>query len=735
MADFRSAPRRRWPRASKFLSLAFLSLSLAPVPVLADGGQVTGGQITGGQVTGGDGAILPDDPARPVETIIVVGHRSEPDFAMTGVEPVLEGRLSTLEDVFRGTPGVILEPVFGGVDHPRFSIRGSGLQRGTQPAGRGIDLRLDGVPMTYADTSFDFVEWIDPLMYDRVSVLRGGRGVLDGAGALGGVVNFTGRAGGGDPSVTARGEIGSFDYRRGQVAASGGNDVRVFATGTWFEQDGFREHNAQEVWRAYGGLDTDVTDTLSLRATVLWSDSELELPGPQTLAQIDAGSRAAQPRNVAGDWRRFAERTRVTTGLTFADDGTALDVDVGYMATDVEFRRRDAQVEENEDWSLVSTLRRDVAWPSGQGSAGLGVIYQHNSRDQRQFLNGGGTPPTFTGARGALWADNDLTASRLTLQSTAEIPVGAAGRLDLAAAWNRHTREIEDRFATRPERPAAELDRTYDGFTGLALMSWDTADGITLFGGISHVMEAPTYDILLINVAGTPGPGGALVTGADPRRPRVLDIDDQTATTVEAGARGRIGAVDFDITLYRAWLDGEIVSTSDFVNQVVTSAGNADNTTRWGVEAAANALLAGDILSAGDALSLAVDWTWTDARFDDDPIFGDNRLPILAPHVIEGRLGYVAANGLSATLFTTIVPQGGYADYANSLRADGYATLGGRLSWQRGGIILFVEGRNLTDERFPSSVISARNNLAGMDAAAFAPGEGAAVTFGVQAAF
>ena len=81
-----------------------------------------------------------------------------------------------------------VRPVFGGIDHPRFSIRGSGLQRGTQPAGRGIELRLDGLPITSADTSFDFVEFLEPLFFGEVGILRGGRGALEGGSTLGGIM-------------------------------------------------------------------------------------------------------------------------------------------------------------------------------------------------------------------------------------------------------------------------------------------------------------------------------------------------------------------------------------------------------------------------------------------------------------------------------------------------------------------------------------------------------------------
>lgn len=670
----------------------------------------------------------------PLDTIIVLGEPVDTRPEEFVVDPVLEGRLATLDDLFRGTPGLLVEPVFGGIDHPRFSIRGSGLQRGTQPAGRGIELRLDGVPITYGDTSFDFVEWIDPLLFSEVTVLRGGRGALAGAAAIGGIVDFTGRSGEGDGGLLGRVEGGSFDFARGQLAVSGGSErTNGFASATWFSQDGFREHNAQEAARAFARGRHRVSDVVTLRGSFLYADSELELPGPQTLGQIDAGSTAAQPNNVLGDWRRFAERARVSAGVSTEFGRRSLEIDTAYMTNDVRFRRRDVQTEDNEDLALTFRYRDDslgdrVTW-------GVNLIAQRNDRRQQQFFNGGGTPPTFTGRQGDRWADNDLEATRLTTQARATVMLAESLTLDVVAGWDWHGREVVDNFAgIRPDRPAATLDRDYDGFNGLALLSWSTGPGVTLFAGLSHVIEPPTYDVLLINRAGTPGPMNALLNGADPRRPIVRDLDEQSAVTLEGGARGQLGALTFDATVYVAWLDGEIVSTTDAVTQNVTSVGNADETRRFGVEASANARLGEDLLRAGDQLHVGIDWTYTDATFDGDPAFGDNQLPIIVEHLIESRVSY-ALGGLSAEAFATFVPDGGFADYANTVRADGYTTLGVRVSYDAGRVLVFAEGRNITDAEYVSSVIGARNNLAGVDNPIFAPGEPAAFTIGIQARF
>ena len=671
--------------------------------------------------------------ATPLETLIVVGYepRSKPNEDVT--TPVLEGRLATLEDLLRDTPGVQIESVFGGIDHPRFSIRGSGLQRGTQPPGRGIELRLDGLPITYADTSFDFVEFLEPLFFGEVSILRGGRGALEGGSTLGGIVDFRGRSGIIDPGLTARGEIGSFDYLRGQAAYAGSSlNGEGFGSVSWFSQDGFREFGAQEALRAYGRYSYDVSDRVTLRISGLANDSELELPGPQTLAQIDAGSKAAQPNGILGDWRRFTDQYRLSSGISVDLGGPRIELDAAYMVTDVEFRRRDVQVEDNDDFTFAARLRDNHEADLGWGAT---IIYQRNDRRQQQFFNGGGTPPTFSGARGDQWGDNDLSADRLTAQLRGHVKPADNVRLDFAAGWDWHGRNISDNFAgIRAERPVTQLDDSYDGFNGLALLSVDIEPRLTLFTGVSHVIEPPTYDVLLINASGMPGPNNALLDGPNPRRPVVRQLDEQTAITAEAGIRGEVGNVRLDFTLYRAWIDNEIVSTANFVEQRVTSVGNADDTRRWGIESSFGALVAEDIFRDGDHFDISADWTWTEARFDNDPIFGDNFLPIVVEHRFGARAAYRSGRIL-ADLFITYVPDGGFADYENTLRADGYATLGARVSYDTGRFLIFVEGRNLTDARYVSSVIAAQNNLEGNDFPTFAPGEPAAVTVGLQARF
>lgn len=671
----------------------------------------------------------------PIETIVVIASRPSQAAMVAALEPSRDGRLSTLSDLFRAAPGIIVEPVFGGVDHPRFSIRGSGLQRGTMPAGRGIELRLDGLPMTFADTSFDFVEWIEPLSFTAVKTLRGGRGALAAGTSLGGVVDFRGLSGNGPVELTARGEASSFGGRRGQASFSGGNEqTSGYMSGSWFKQSGFRDHNAQEAWRTYANASLGLTESVRLKASFLWSDSRLELPGPQTLAQITSGNRSAQPGNVRGDWRRLAERTRGTLGVAIDSGVTRFDIAGALMQTNVDFRRRDVQIEANRDWSATARLAQDLPLAGKTATLAVDAVWQDGTRNQQLYLNGGGTIPSFNGRRGRLWADNDLRAQRLSIVASLHTPLGDGLSADIAAGHARHSRTISDNFLARASRPAASLTRRYSSFTGLALLSQQIAPGLSAFGSISHIMEPPTFDLLLINIAGV-GMGDTLVDGANPRRPLITDLDAQRATTAEIGVKGEAGPISLDLTLYRSWMTGEFVSTADFVSQVVTSVGNADQTRRWGIEAQATAALAKPDWQANDSLTFDTRWTFTDARFSGDPVFGNRRLPILPPHVIGLGLAYDAPQGLTGAVFATLVPEGGFADYAGTLQAKGYATVGARAALKLKPVTLFVEGRNLFDKRYASAIIAAQNNLAGQDAATFAPGEGRAVTFGLETRF
>ena len=83
------------------------------------------------------------------------------------------------------------------------------------------------------------------------------------------------------------------------------------------------------------------------------------------------------------------------------------------------------------------------------------------------------------------------------------------------------------------------------------------------------------------------------------------------------------------------------------------------------------------------------------------------------------------------------VPQGAFADHANTLKVPGYALIGVQAGIDfANGVSLFVDARNLTDERFVSDIAVVTNaaTVAG-GPVAFFPGNGRSVFGGVRASF
>lgn len=81
-----------------------------------------------------------------------------------------ENRLLTLNDALKNQPGVVIQSLFGGLDQPRLSIRGSGIQ--SAPLSRGVLLLQDGLPLNEADGSFHS-SMIDVHDVQFVSIRRG----------------------------------------------------------------------------------------------------------------------------------------------------------------------------------------------------------------------------------------------------------------------------------------------------------------------------------------------------------------------------------------------------------------------------------------------------------------------------------------------------------------------------------------------------------------------------------
>jgi iron complex outermembrane receptor protein len=132
-----------------------------------------------------------------------------------------------------------------------------------------------------------------------------------------------------------------------------------------------------------------------------------------------------------------------------------------------------------------------------------------------------------------------------------------------------------------------------------------------------------------------------------------------------------------------------------------------------------------------DKLWLNTAYTFNDFRFDNDPTYGNNQLPGAPRHFIRSELLYKHPSGVYFGPNLEWVPEAFYVDSKNTLDTDAYALLGAKLGFDNGGkITAYIEGRNLTDEAYISSVSIA--TVANENSTLFEPGTGRAVYGGIQ---
>src|SRR5690606_22161872 len=107
----------------------------------------------------------------------------------------------------------------------------------------------------------------------------------------------------------------------------------------------------------------------------------------------------------------------------------------------------------------------------------------------------------------------------------------------------------------------------------------------------------------------------------------------QRALTFEFGSRGRFGMAEWDIAFYRTHIRNELLARVDPVTRFPIGMVNADKTVHQGVELGLDMELA-------KMLYLRQMYTFSDFKFDGDPVFGNNQLAGIPRHFYKAELLY-----------------------------------------------------------------------------------------------
>ncbi|SDO04911.1 TonB-dependent receptor family protein [Pseudomonas jinjuensis] len=609
---------------------------------------------------------------------------------LVDAETYKTGRTSTLQDALGLAPGVFIQPRFG-AEEARLSIRGSGLQRTFH--GRGLLLMQDGAPVNLADGSFDF-QTIEPLAVDHIEVLRGANAWRYGAANLGGAINFVSPTGKTAPPVDLRLEAGSFDYNRQYAAVAqdfGGLDGYLSANN--YSQDGFRDHARQENQRYFANLGGKINENLASRLYLTHVESDSDLPGNLTRAQMRRNPEQAAPGNITGDQQRNYILDRIGNVTTLQlGGGHSLQLSSYYSEKSLFHPIFQVLDIDSEDYGL----RLAHIWENEQGwSWHGGVETSHGRNQQDNYLNVGGH-------KGAKVDDLDQTARNLNAFGELAIPVAEQWKLIGGLSWLHQQRDSDDKLVIGRD---TSFDKTYTGRIGRIGLLHELAPGAQMFANFSQSFEPPTFSELT---------GGQVIAFAP--------NDAQKANTWEVGMRWSRDNIDFDMAAYRSEIRDELLTLNDADGQPLGTV-NADRTIHQGVELG-GAWTLGPVVLRGQYL-------FNDFRFDDDEVYGNNRLAGVPRQFVKGEALWQQVGWYAGPTFEW-VPSHYNVDQAETLYADGYAIWGLKAGFRpESGFGFFVEGRNLSDKTYASAtgVIA---NANGRDSAQFLPGDGRSVYAGIE---
>ncbi len=637
----------------------------------------------------------PDDPpivAQARERL----SRTPGAVAVVANEMIEERTAQGLSDLLRDVPGVLAQKRYG--EESRFSIRGSGLDQSYHQ--RGVLFAQDGVPFADADGFSDFQK-LDPTTARYIEVYKGGNALRFGGAQLGGALNLitpTGKTA--QSPYLLRLEGGSFQTLRGgvQVARDWGA-WDGFGALTALSTDGFRDHSKQDQARGSFNLGRTFGEDREVRLYAYAADIDQEVPGTLTLAQALASPSSGSSAAIGTNWKRDQSILRTSLQTKWRLGPGAL-FEGGLYATATELQHPISLGIQQQVATQGAFARIDWTGEIGGHAADLfyGLSYRQGENDQHLFqttfpINGNALQKAKgvdVFAEGRWWA-------------TAHLALVAGGSYGFA------TRDYTDRL-----NGANNASKDFEWLAPRVGLIWQSDTGDQIYANVTRSVEPPHYGALVQN----PVPG-------------FVPVDAQKAWTAEIGARGRRGPLVWDVTLYRSELEDELLSFTPGPG-IPAAFFNAGDTVHQGLEAALDWTIAPDDL--GGQWLLRQSYTYSDFKFDGDPIYGDNRMPVAPEHQYRAELRYKHKSGVFIAPNVEWRPDGTYVDYRNTEKAPGYSVWNLNAGWDmKNGATVFVDARNLSDEHYVpefGAVVDADASTA-----TFYPGEGRALFAGVSYRF
>ncbi|CAA0106751.1 TonB-dependent receptor family protein [Zhongshania aliphaticivorans] len=654
-------------------------------------------------------AVLPvgafaDHAAKQMEEMLVQGQelkstlQAEQVLTPGGVSildsaSLMERNTANLSDALRYIPGVWSMSTSGS-DSIFFSSRGSNLDA-TNYDMNGIKLLQDGLPVTTADGN-NHNRVIDPLASRYATIARGANALKYGASTLGGAIDFV------TPTArnTEKNEFfvgaGSFGQQQLRLTLSSvlSESLDGLVTVEKKQRDGYRDHNESEREGVYANLGWQLSDNIESRFFFTYIANDEELAGALTEAELaadpDQAGATAESGNfqVDVDTRRFANKTTFTLSESssievgvYQENQHLYHPIVDKVLVDFDGDGPDAPVEvfsllidtDHQDRGAMLRYKHSM----GEHAILAGINWGENKVEGGNYRNDGGF-------RNGLTTVVDNSAESLEIFVMDRWQFSERWTLVYGVQSISTARDVRNTTVSSGalRNPSAD----YDSINPRAGVIYQLSDSIDVFANVSKLYEAPTNFELEDEASATSA-----------------TLSPMQGQVFEVGSRGRYeftsgGFWRWDVSLYYALIQDEILSQDDPSAPGTSLTSNVDDTIHAGIEALIDASFA---VSHTARIEPLLSITFNEFSFDGDASYGDNSFPAAPSYVVHGEIVYRHDNGFYAGPTFDIVDER-YADFSNSYTIDGYNLLGFRLGLNREAWQVYLDIRNITGEDYVS---------------------------------
>lgn len=620
------------------------------------------------------------------------------------------GRAANAEDVLALQPGVFAQATSGSSAN-KISIRGSGLNTFYQGYVLGIKFLFDGLPLTGPGGTQE--DMLDMQAVDHTDVLYGANAYLYSALSLGGAINFVSKTGRTDPGNYARFEAGSYGYQKEQLSTGGVVGAADYYVSVLHNQrDGYQDHTSNNGQGLVANFGYVFNPQLETRFFVRYREENLIQGNTLTKYQLKHDPTS----NTVPIGRKKDGSTLLGSKTTYTfDDNAKLEVGLGY--NDYPLLNGWRYSPTPQDWrskDINLTLRY---LRTGDTFLGLPSDSSVTFSNTQSYL---ADVKSHSQTTGATLQKTDYTGSRDTVFSLGnELQLNDKTWLSSGLSLINVKRKADIKFTTGVNTSTFPngVEYTETDLAPRLGLRYQLTPEFELFGNVSRSVDPPvTWQL------GSTG------------TPYIRDVRPQKANTVEFGIRGGHGIFDGSLTVYRSWVQKELLSVvvrqATATQDQLVATSNGSPTIHQGIEAGLNALLWEG--KNGDTLSLRQAYTLNDFYYRHDSTFGDNQLPGLPRQVYQAELQYRQAGGFYAQL-NARAASSYYVDFANTLSAPSYTIWGAKVGYEAPSKKweVFVDARNLTNQRYATATNTAYD-AKGQDSANFYPGDPLNVTTGVS---